>query len=65
MLAKRANIELRSNISTKQATNFAELNIDYFAKGENSNNWRIARDGCVVVMTNLDYAMKIINLEFK
>ena len=49
----------------EQATNFAELNIEYFAKGENSNNWRIARDGCVVVMTNLDYAMKITNLEFK
>ena len=49
----------------EQATNFAELNIEYFAKGENSNNWRIARDGCVVVMTNLDVAMDIINLEFK
>ena len=42
-----------------------ELNIEYFAKGENSNNWKIARDGCVVVMTNLDVAMDIINLEFK
>ena len=49
----------------EQATNFAELNIEYFAKGENSNNWRIARDGCVVVLTNLDVAMDIINLEFK
>ena len=49
----------------EQATNFAELNIEYFAKGENSNNWRIARDGCVVVMTNLDVAMDVINLEFK
>ena len=49
----------------EQATNFAELNIEYFAKGENSNNWKIARDGCVVVMTNLDVAMDIINLEFK
>ena len=49
----------------EQAINFAELNIEYFAKGENSNNWRIARDGCVVVMTNLDVAMDVINLEFK
>ena len=49
----------------EQATNFAELNIEYFAKGENSNNWRIARDGCVVVLTNLDVAMDIINLEFE
>ena len=49
----------------EQATNFAELNIEYFAKGENSNNWRIARDGCVVVMTNLDVAIDVINLEFK
>ena len=49
----------------EQANNFAELNIEYFAKGENSNNWRIARDGCVVVMTNLDVAIDVINLEFK
>ena len=49
----------------EQATQFAELKIEDFAKGENSNNWRIARDGCVVVMTNLDYAMKITNREFK
>ena len=49
----------------EQATKFAELNSDYFAKGENSNNWKIARDGCVVVMTNLDVALDIINLEFK
>ena len=49
----------------EQATNFAELNIAYFAKGENSNNWRIARDGCVVVMTNLDVAMDMINLTFQ
>lgn len=49
----------------EQATNFAELNIEYFAKGANPNNWRIARDGCVVVLTNLDAAMDAINLEFK
>ena len=49
----------------EQATNFAELNIEYFAKGENSNNWKIARDGCVVVLTNLDGAMDVINLDFQ
>ena len=49
----------------EQATNFAELNIEYFAKGENSNNWRIARDGCVVVFTNIDMAMEVVNLKFK
>ena len=49
----------------EQATDFAELNIKYFAEGENSNNWRIARDSCVVVMTNLDVALDVINLEFK
>ena len=47
------------------ATQFAELKIEYFEKCENSNNWRIARDGCVVVMTNLDVAIDVINLEFK
>ena len=49
----------------EQAINFAQLNIEYFAKSENPNNWRIARDGCVVVMTNLKVAMRIINLEFR
>ena len=49
----------------EQATQFAELKIEYFEKCENSNNWRIARDGCVVVMTNLDVAIDVINLEFK
>ena len=49
----------------EQATQFAELKIADFAKGENPNNWKIARDGCVVVMTNLDVAMDIINLKFK
>ena len=49
----------------EQATDFAELKIKYFAEGENSNNWRIARDSCVVVMTNLDVALDVINLEFK
>lgn len=50
----------------EQATNFAELQIEYFTeKSDNPNNFKIARDGCVVVMTNLDVAMDIINLEFK
>ena len=49
----------------EQATQFAELKIEYFAKGENSNHCKIARDGCVVVMTNLEIAMDVINLEFK
>ena len=48
----------------EQATNFAELNIEYFAKSENSNNWRIARSGCVVVLTNLEVAMQVIPLDF-
>ena len=49
----------------EQATQFAELKISDFAKGENSNNWRIARDGCVVVLTNLEVAMEIISLRFR
>ncbi len=49
----------------EQATQFAELEIADFAKDGNYNNWKIACDGCVVVMTNLDVAMDIINLEFK
>ena len=49
----------------EQATNFAELNIEYFAKGQNSNNWKIARSKCVVVLTNLDIAIEVTGLEFK
>lgn len=49
----------------EQATQFAELNIEYFAKGENSNNWKIACSGCVVVLTNLDVAFELINLQFR
>ena len=48
-----------------QAANFAELNIDWFVEEMNSNNWKIARSGCVVIMTNLEVAMDVINLEFK
>jgi len=49
----------------EQATQFAELNIEYFAKGDNSNNWKIAYSGCVVVLTNLDVAFELINLQFR
>lgn len=49
----------------EQATNFAELNIEYFSKGENSNNWKIAHSDCIVVLTNLEVAMDIVNLKFK
>lgn len=49
----------------EQATKFAELKIADFAKRDNPNNWRIARSECVVVLTNLDVAMDVINLEFK
>lgn len=49
----------------EQATKFAELNIEYFAKGDNSNNWKIACSGCVVVLTNLDVAFELINLRFR
>lgn len=49
----------------EQAIKFAELNIEYFANGDNYNNWRIARSERIVVLTNLDVAMEVINLEFK
>ena len=49
----------------EQATNFAELMHSRKTTNNSTNNWRIARDGCVVVLTNLDVAMDIINLEFK
>ncbi|MBQ8433448.1 MAG: hypothetical protein IJX23_01400 [Clostridia bacterium] len=50
----------------QQAKQFAELKISDFAKdGNNTNNWRIARSGCVVVLTNLQVAFELINLRFK
>ena len=49
----------------EQAANFAELEIEYFEKIENTNNWRIARGGCVVVLTNLDVVMDVIGLKFR
>ena len=49
----------------EQAKQFAELNISYFVKIGNTNNWRIAYSGCVVVLTNLEVAFELINLQFR
>ena len=50
----------------EQAKQFAELQIKWFSeKSENPNNWKIARSGCTVVITNLEIAQKIIPLNFK
>ena len=50
----------------EQAKQFAELQIKWFSeKSENPNNWKIARSGCTVVITNLEIAQKIITLNFK
>ena len=50
----------------EQAKQFAELQIKWFSeKSENSNNWKFARSGCTVVMTNLEVAQKMIPLKFK
>lgn len=50
----------------EQAKQFEELQIKWFSeKSDNTNNWRFARSGCTVVMTNLEIAQKIIPLKFK
>ena len=50
----------------EQAKQFAELQIKWFSeKSENPNNWKFARSGCTVVMTNLEVAQKMIPLKFK
>ena len=49
----------------EQARQFAELNVSYFASIGNTNNWKIAQSGCVVVLTNLQVAMDLINLQFR
>ncbi|MBR1955153.1 MAG: hypothetical protein IKA29_04445 [Clostridia bacterium] len=49
----------------EQAKQFTELNISYFKKIGNTNNWKFAYSGCVVVLTNLDVAFELINLRFR
>ena len=50
----------------EQAKQFAELQIKWFSEeSDNSNNWKFARSGCTVVITNLEIAQKIIPLKFK
>ena len=50
----------------EQAKQFVELQIKWFSEeSDNSNNWKFARSGCTVVMTNLEIAQKIIPLKFK
>ena len=50
----------------EQAKQFVELQTKWFSEeSDNSNNWKFARSGCTVVMTNLEIAQKIIPLKFK
>lgn len=49
----------------EQAINFAELFIKDAAEDGNPNNWKFARSGCIVVFTNIDMAMEVVNLKFK
>lgn len=50
----------------KQAKQFLELQIKWFSEeSDNPNNWKFARSGCTVVITNLEIAQKIIPLKFK
>lgn len=50
----------------EQAKQFEELQIKWFSEeSDNPNNWRFARSGSTVVITNLDVAQKIIPLRFR
>ena len=50
----------------EQAKQFVELQIKWFSEeSENPNNWKFARSGCTVVITNIEIAQKIIPLNFK
>ena len=50
----------------EQAKQFLELQIKWFSEeSDNPNNWKFARSGCTVVITNLESAQKIIPLKFK
>lgn len=50
----------------EQAKQFEEFQIKWFSEeSDNPNNWKFARSGCTVVITNLEIAQKIIPLKFK
>ena len=50
----------------EQAKQFEELQIKWFSEeSDNPNNWKFARSGCTVVITNLEIAQKIIPLIFR
>ena len=50
----------------EQAKQFVELQIKWFSEeSDNPNNWKFARSGCTVVITNIEIAQKIIPLNFK
>ena len=50
----------------EQAQQFEELQIKWFSEESvNPNNWKFARSGCTVVITNLEIAQKIIPLIFR
>lgn len=50
----------------EQAKQFLELQIKWFSEeSDNPNNWKFARSGCTVVITNLEIAKKMIPLKFK
>ncbi len=50
----------------EQAKQFVELQIKWFSEeSDTPNNWKFARSGCTVVITNIEIAQKIIPLNFK
>ena len=49
----------------EQAIKYVELRLKRYAETENPNNYKFARHGCTVVMTNLEVAQKMIPLKFK
>ena len=50
----------------EQAKQFEELQIKWFSEeSDNLNNWKFARSGSTVVITNLEIAQKIVPLRFQ
>ena len=51
--------------TAEQATNFADIFVKTFAKDGNPNNWKFAHSDRVVIFTNIEGVLEVIDLEFK
>ena len=56
------NVQFFTFATVEQATSYAEL---YISERETDSSWKVGQSECVVIITNLDVAIDVINLEFR